>query len=61
MLILLQTQLKAKAQARQELQQAANVDIPFVITAWCPRGCLQHALMFASLLFSHKVAVHVLC
>ena len=33
MSILLQMQLKAKAQARRELQQAASVDIPFVITA----------------------------
>ena len=62
MSILHQMQPKAKAQARQELQQAANVDNPFLITAgWCPQSCLQHGVMLAGLLFSHKVAVHVLC
>ena len=59
MSILLQMQLKAKAQARQEeLQQAANVDIPLMITVWCPQG-LPAACCIAPLLAKHMLLPHL--
>lgn len=54
-------QLRAKVQARQELQQAASVDFASGSTAWCLQCCLQYTVMHASLLLGHKVAMRELC
>lgn len=51
-------QLKAKLQAKQDLQLAVNVEHLYRRIYGDPRNCLQHMVMFASTL-GHKTPLNM--